>query len=306
MFKNYLKTAFRNLWKQRLFSLVNVFGLALGLTVTMFILLYVQAELSYDQFHENNARIYRALRQSHIGDTPYLIGVTSAPYGPALANDFPESVKSYLRVMPNNGLVTYENQAFIEDKFFFADRNFFEVFSYPLAAGDPATALAQPNSVVLTPEMAQKYFGESNPLGKTLRLDNRYDFTVTGVMAEKPGRSHLDFDFMASIYIFNNAEWFGDWWNNSLMTYLLIDTPAVAQKLETFFPAFMDKYFAKDFERIGSKTGLTLQPLSAVYFQKDIRYDFAQHGDQNSLYIFSAIAVFILIVACIKNHRLEQ
>ncbi len=207
MFQNYLKTAFRNLWRHRLFSLINIFGLALGLTVTIIILLYVQNELSYDQFHENGDEIYRVLRVSQINDAGYYIGVTSGPFGPALANDYPENVKDFVRVMPGNGLVTFEDRAFIEDKFYFADHNFFDAFSYSLAVGDPETALANPNNVVLTREMAKKYFGDTNPMDKTLRVDNRYEFTVTGVLADIPGRSHIDFDFLAALSIFENTQW---------------------------------------------------------------------------------------------------
>lgn len=304
MLKNYLKTAIRSLWKHKLFSLINVFGLALGLTVTILILQYVQAERSYDQFPEKRDEIYRVLRVSDISNTGYSIGVTSGPYGPTLLNDYPETVKDFVRVLPNNGLISYENRAFIEGKIYFSDANFFEFFSYPLANGDPATALAEPNTIVLTQEMAKKYFGETDPIGKVVRMDNRYDFTVTGVMAEKPGRSHLDFDFMASIKIFEQTNWFSNWWSNGSMTYLRIETPAAAENLEAQLPAFMEKYFGEDFKRTGSRVGATLQPLAEVYFQKDVRYDFALHGDKNAVYIFFAVAVFILLIACINYMNL--
>ena len=304
MFKNYLNTALRNLWRNRLFSIINVFGLALGLTVTIIILLYVQNELSYDQFHDNGDRIYRVLRVSQIDNSGYDIGVTSGPYGPALVNDFPGTVKDFTRVMPGNGLVTVGERAFIEDKFYFADENFFDVFSYTLAVGDPATALANPNNVILTKEMARKYFGDSDPMGQLLSVDNRYEFTVSGIMNDPPGRSHIDFDFLAALSIFQSSGWFSNWWNNGMLTYVLIDTPAEVAQVASQSDTFMDKYFAKDFARTGNRVGITLQPLSEIYFHKDVRYDFALHGDKNSVYIFFAIAIFIMLIACMNYMNL--
>ncbi|MCB0258392.1 MAG: ABC transporter permease, partial [Calditrichaeota bacterium] len=203
MFPNYLKTALRSLRKQKLFSLINLFGLAVGITVTILILLYVQAELSYDDSQENREQVYRVLRQASLNGNEYLIGITSGPFAAALQTDFPETIHEAVRVLPNDGLVTYQNHSFMENKFYLADGNFFEVFSFPFRRGDPATALTQPNSVVLTAAMARKYFGDDDPIGKTLLLDEQYQFTVTGVLADNIGRSHLDFDFMASIEFMN-------------------------------------------------------------------------------------------------------
>ena len=304
MFPNYLKTALRSLRKQKLFSLINLFGLAVGITVTILILLYVQAELSYDDSQENREQVYRVLRQASLNGNEYLIGITSGPFAAALQTDFPETIHEAVRVLPNDGLVTYQNHSFMENKFYLADGNFFEVFSFPFRRGDPATALTQPNSVVLTAAMARKYFGDDDPIGKTLLLDEQYQFTVTGVLADNIGRSHLDFDFMASIEFMNRFDWFSDWWNNMLFTYVRIESPAAAQQLESQLPGFMDKYFGDDFARNGTRVDLTLQPLGDIYFQNEVRYDYARHGDEKAVYIFFAIAVFILLIACINYMNL--
>ncbi|KAA0227538.1 FtsX-like permease family protein [candidate division KSB1 bacterium] len=305
MFKNYFQTTLRVLQKQKLFSLINVFGLAVGLTVTLLILLYLQAELSYDKAFVRGDQIYRVLRKSEVNEKGYLIGITSGPYAPALKNDLPESIRDALRVLPSDGLVMYANHAFMEKKFFLADENFFKFFSFPLAQGDPANALANPSGVVLTAAMARKYFGAEDPLGKTLRVDDRYDFIVTGVLAEKQGRTHLDFDFVASLKSFERETWFNDWWSNSFLTYALIDNPQEAQRVEAQLSAFIDKYLGEDFKRNGRRIDLTLQPLADVYFQKDIRYEQGvRHGDKQAIYIFGALALFILTIACINYMNL--
>lgn len=304
MIKNHLKIAFRNLWKHRMFSMVNVFGLAVGLTVAIIILLFVSSELAYDDFHQNGDTVYRVLRKADLNDSNYLIGVTSGPFGEALKNDYPETVQDFTRVLPTDGLVTYADKSFNEEKFFLVDENFFDFFTYPLASGNASAALTNPNNIVLSSEMARKYFGEKNPLGETLRLDNQFDFIVTGVLAEKPGRSHLDFDFLASIKLMDNFSWFSNWWSNSLYTYVRINTPQEAAGLDAQLSGFMDKYFAEDFKRNGTRVDLTLQPLSEVYFQNEVRYDRVLHGDKNAVYIFMAIAVFIMLIACINYTNL--
>ena len=305
MFKNYLKTTLRALLKQKLFSLINIFGLAVGLSVTLLILLYLQAELSYDKTYARGEQIYRVLRKSAVNEKGYLIGITSGPYAPALKNDLPESIRDALRVLPSDGLIKYANHSFMEKKFFLADENFFKFFSFPLAQGDPASALADPNGVVLTAAMARKYFGADDPLGKTLRVDDRYDFIVTGVLAKKLGRTHLDFDFVASLKNLEREEWVNDWWSNAFLTYVLIDNPQEAQRVEARLPAFIDKYLGEDFKRNGRRIDLTLQPLADVYFQKDIRYEAGVvHGDKQAVYIFGALALFILMIACINYMNL--
>jgi putative ABC transport system permease protein len=304
MFTNYIKTSWRSLLKHRLFTVINLLGLALGLMVTIVILTYVHAELTCDNFHANGDQIYRVIRQAEVNANEYRIGITSAPFGPALKNDFPASITDFVRVMPDEGLVAHEQRAFMEKKFFLADRNFFEIFSFPLAKGDPATVLANPNSVVLTAEMAKKYFGDTDPLGKTLTLDNRYEFMVTGVLAENKHRSHLDFDFVAGLEVYRERDWYNDWWGNTLFTYVRIASREDARQVEAGLAAFIDKYLGEDFKRNRARVDPKLQPLAEIYFQKDIRYDPALHGDKNAVYLFCAIAAFILLLACINYMNL--
>ena len=303
MFRNYIKTALRSFLNHKFFSLINLFGLSLGLGVAILIALYISSELSYDKFHTRGDQIYRVLRIGDINDNEYLIGVTSGPYGPALKNDFPESIKEVVRVRPGEALVSYDDRSFLEKKFFLADKNFFEIFSFPLTVGDPAHVLANPNSIVITQEMAHKYFGNSDPIGQSLRVDDQFDFIISGV-APKPRNSHLEFDFVASLGAIENFEWFQEWWNNGLFTYVLIDTPEEAEKVESQLPAFIDKYLGDDFRKSGRRVDPTLQPLSDIYFQRETRYDPALHGDKDAVYSFALIALFILVIACINYMNL--
>ena len=207
MFKSYLITAYRNSLKNKLYALINVLGLAVGLTCCLFIILYVQHERSYDQFHEKKDRIFKVYRMAdHVGEQK--IGPTAAPYAEALQNDFPEEIAATVRVMPQSGLMTYEDKAFTGDNISFVGRNFFRVFTFPLLQGDTATALNEPGSVVLTEAMAKKYFGNEDPIGKVLEYDNQYPLVVTGVLAPVPENSQIKFDFLASVHLFEQEEWF--------------------------------------------------------------------------------------------------
>ncbi|MEO0330403.1 MAG: ABC transporter permease [Bacteroidota bacterium] len=300
MFKNYILTAYRNSLKNKLYAGINVLGLAIGITCCLFIVLYVQHEQSYDQFHEKKDRIFKVYRTSDrdgIGE----IGPTSAPYAEALENDFPEEVEASVRIMPRQGLITYGENAFTGDDISFVGRDFLKVFTFPLIQGDPATALNEPSSAVLTEEMAKKYFGDQDPIGQTLEYENEYSLVVTGVLAPIPETSHIKFDFLTSVHRFEQEEWFSGWWNNNMMTYVLLKGGAEEKAVEEQFPAFMEKYLGDDFERLGIRLGLTLKPMTDVYFANDTEFDvWVEHGNQSMTYIFLAIALFILLIACIN------
>ncbi|MEM8969572.1 MAG: ABC transporter permease, partial [Bacteroidota bacterium] len=300
MFKNYILTAYRNSLKNKLYAGINVLGLAIGITCCLFIVLYVQHEQSYDQFHEKKDRIFKVYRTSDrdgIGE----IGPTSAPYAEALENDFPEEVEASVRIMPRQGLITYGENAFTSDDISFVGRDFLKVFTFPLIQGDPATALNEPSSAVLTEEMAKKYFGDQDPIGQTLEYENEYSLVVTGVLAPIPETSHIKFDFLTSVHRFEQEEWFSSWWNNNMMTYVLLKEGAEEKAVEEQFPAFMEKYLGDDFERLGIRLGLTLKPMTDVYFASDTEFDvWVEHGNQSMTYIFLAIALFILLIACIN------
>ncbi len=306
MLVNYSKIAFRNLVKHRIFSVINIAGLSVGIACCLFIFLYIQNEMNYDKFHENGDRIYRVLRKGDMNGEVVGVPWTSGPYGPALKNDFPVEIVHSVRVMPNSGLVTYGDKSFQENKLFFADSTFFGVFSYPLLSSNASTALNKPNSMVISREMAQKYFGNADPVGKVLDIDNgEFQYEVTGVMGAAPGNTHLDFDFVANIAPFADMPWFSVWNNNGLVTYVLLADKVSPAKVEARLPAFIDKYMGEYFKQQGRRSDLMLQPLSEIYFSRSLPFDPSLHGDLQVIYLFGAVALFILAIACINFMNLS-
>jgi len=209
MFKNYLKTALRSLVRNRLYTFINVFGLTVGLASCMFIFLYINNELSYDKFHHNPDRVYRLIRTAdYKTEGIRYIGVTSGPFAEAILTDFEGIVEQTLRVENNNGLITYGEKAFLEDKLFLADSNFFMVLNFPLVVGNKETVLNGGSKVVISSALAIKYFGRDDPIGKILELDNQALLEVTGVFDKSLLGSHLEFDLVVSISIIKNRSFF--------------------------------------------------------------------------------------------------
>lgn len=297
MFNFNIVQTIRGLWMHRSTTVLNISGYALGMLCVFVLFFYIKGELAYDNFHENKDEIYRVIRLSEMNGENYKIGVTSGPYAPHLALDFPVDIKSTLRIYSTEALFEYEDKTFKEDKLLFADPNFFEFFSFPLAVGDPATVLNEPNAIVLSKAMVQKYFGNENPLGKTLILDKEEPFVVSGVMDEWPADSHLDFDFMGSMKYIEDFNFMKGWWNNGLFTYVAVESPVVAESLNAKFPQFMDKYFGKDFERSGKRIDIELESLNNIYFDQ-VRYDWARHGNKDAVILLAGVAIAILFIAC--------
>ncbi|RDC65452.1 ABC transporter permease [Adhaeribacter pallidiroseus] len=306
MLTNYLKLAVRNLLRQKFYTAINVAGLTLGVAGCLLIFMFVQNELSYDKFHANGNRIYRLLRNNYmngkITSTPY----TSGPYAPTLAADFPEDIQAAVRVMANNALVTYGDKSFNEDRFYFTDPQFFEVFSFKLLKGNPRTALAEPNTLVITEAMAKKYFGKAEPMGKLVTINKDQTFKVTGVMANVPGNSQLQFDMLSSIKLMENEDYLKAWRANMLYTYLLLPEAGRHDALQSKMPGFVQKYLAETMRQFSMNVKLTLQPFQNVYLDDSTTFDFTEHGNKNNVYIFSAIAIFILLIACINFMNLAS
>jgi len=303
MIKNYLKVAWRNLVKNKVFSLINILGLTIGITVCMMIFLFIMNEFSFDKFHKQKDNIYRVMRG--FDPTKNKVAYVSGPYAPALLNDFPDEVKKAVRVMPSNGLVTFGDISFNEKKLYIADPDFFTMFSFPLLKGDPATALKDPTSIVLTETTAKRYFGKADPMGKTITVDKNRQVKVTGVAKDVPINSHLSFDVVMSLTIYKDAEWFKVWNNNNNFTYVLLNEHTDKAKLEKKFPQFIDKYMGKELAHMGAKYEIALNNLSDIYFEPTTAFDNVKHGDKTVVYIFLSIAVFILLIACINFMNLS-
>jgi len=304
MLKNYLKIAWRNLWKNKVFSLINISGLTIGITVCMMIFLFIMNEFSVDSFHENGKNIYRVMRSfeaSHKA-VPYLSG----PYATALKNDFPQEIKEAVRVMTASGLISFDNTSFNEKKVCLADTGFFKMFTFPLLRGNPSTALKEPGSIVLSESTAKKYFGSiDNAMGKVLQMDKQLQLKVTAIAKDVPSNSHLDFDVVVPLSNYFQYDWFDVWINNNNFTYVLLADNADKKQLEKQFPAFMQKYMGKEMERLGMEVSLSLTPLKDIYFEPASAFDNVKHGDKSIVYIFLSIAVLILLIACINFMNLS-
>jgi putative ABC transport system permease protein len=304
MFKNYLKTAWRNLMKNKVFSFINILGLTIGITVCMMIFLFIMNEFSVDNFHSNGKNIYRVMRgfDNNHNPTPYLSG----PYAPALLNDFSSDIQQAVRVMPSNDLMVIGNQSYNEKKVYITDSGFFKLFSFPLLRGNTTTALTNPNSVVLTETTAKKYFGTiDNAMGKVIEMDKQYQLKVTGVAKDVPSDSHLDFDLVVPIENFTHSNEFNVWIDNRLFVYVLLNEHTNVAQLEKKFVPFVNKYMSDDMKQNGFNISLSLTPLKDIYFEPASEFDNVKHGDKTVVYIFLSIAILILLIACINFMNLS-
>jgi putative ABC transport system permease protein len=302
MFKNYLKIALRNLLRHKGYSFINIAGLAVGITCCLLILLFVQDELSYDRYHEKADRIYRLVVENEAEGRVFQNALSSAPMAPALLRDYPE-IESAARLYPVDAsvLVSHGDKRFYEERFFYADAAVFEVFTFPFIKGDPKTALNEPNAVVLTEEMAQKFFGEEDPLGKIIKVDLQRDYLVTGVIKNIPNNSHLRFDFLASFKSLDAilGESLQSWTYNPFFSYLLLRENFPSHELDNKIASLFDKNIGEQLQSLGWRLRPYLQPLTAIHLHP-LGNELNAQGDIRYVYIFSAIALFILVIACIN------
>jgi ABC-type antimicrobial peptide transport system permease subunit len=298
MFKTYFKLAYRNILKDKAYSVLNISGLAIGLASSILILLWVQNELSFDKFLTNAGQIYRVA--SDFGDAKTAANSAGLPAGIKAAIP---AVKNTVRVQPaNNMLLQTDNKKFEEENAFYADASFMDMFSYPLVEGDRATALKQINAILITRAMATKYFGNQDPLGKILRKDNQEDMVVTGVLADIPANSDLQFDFllpMTSLARTNSDLRNNVWDNFNFWVYIQLDKnfdPSAdnLSKLE----ANIDQIYHKHSPDV--KASYHLQPLTKIHLAPQRQGDMPGHGNAQYVGIFFIIAVLILVVACIN------
>jgi putative ABC transport system permease protein len=288
-------------------------GLAIGLTACLMIWLWVQDELSYDRFHKNAGRIYRVERKFDFRDLHGQAPITSAPYGPALVSDYPD-VENFARLHPQEISFLDHQNGFTKQRVIFADNSIFEIFDFSLEQGDPEAALSQPKSMVLTREKALKYFGREDVIGQSINVDwggTRLDFQITGILESVPSSSHVQFDVLASLSSYP-ADQMAIWFSNFLYTYVLLSPGTSSQDLEDKFSSFMTKYMAADFIKVvGPETDindvfqLKLKPLLNIHLYPAEEYEIGPQGSLTSVYIFSAIAILILIIACINFMNLS-
>lgn len=295
MLRNYLKIAIRNLFRYKLFSFLNITGLALGIASSILILLWVQDEVSYDKLHKNFEGIYRITETQNVSNSSSQeIATTSGPLAEALKRELPEVEEATRLFFSKKVLLSYEEQKFYEDKLLYADSNFFKVFNFEIIKGDPLTALSSPNSILLTEEIASKYFGKENPIGRSLTLNNKASFLVTGVVEKPPVQSHFHFTAIASISSLNSPKWMSNWGVRSIYTYVLLP-PGSAEKVSQKLPSVVEKYFGADYLK---KVSHNLQPIKEIHLQSKLVAEIEPNGDETLVYVFITIAISILILAC--------
>jgi putative ABC transport system permease protein len=305
MLKNYLKIAFRNIMKQKLYSIITVFGLAVGITCCLLIMLYVKQELSCDTFYPNADKIYRIGHQVIRPTATSISAATPTPLAPALKDEYPE-IEHVTRIyFESPVLFEYKDQQIYENRVIYADTDFFEVFPFPLIKGDPSHLLDTPQSIVITASMADKYFGDEDPVGKTLRVNKLYYFMVTGVIDDVPVNSHYHFDFVIS-FLSRNEQNFGTWLNlwtgfTSLYTYVVLPDNIEVEEFQTRIEDIITRHSGKrpDVER---KT--FLQPLKSIYLHSHLEDEIETNNFISNLIILSTIAFLILVIACINYMNL--
>lgn len=300
MLKNYVKIAFRNLLKHRLFTFINLAGLSVGLVACLLISLYVRHELDYDTFHEKGDRIYRMVTDIKTPTETLPSDITSGPMAGQMKQHLPE-IEAYTRLWPRNAVFAYKDQKFQENELYMADSTLFDVFTFPLLKGDARTALKAPFSVVLTQKTARKYFGEQDPMGQTLRMEGQFPVKVTGVLKDIPETSHIPFDLLLSMSTLTKHLQPGldDQWSNfGFYSYVLLKPHTNAGALEAKIDGELNRLIGKDMLKNQMQYMLHLQPLRDIYLKSD--RGAPQQGSLKNVYIFSVIAGFILILACIN------
>jgi len=317
MIRNYLKIAYRNIIKYKFISFINIFGLTVGLACCLLILTYISHELSYDKQHPDSGRVYRVTRTFLNPETKAVsltLSTIAPPFAPLLKNDFGE-IEDITRTVPNGTTpVKYEEKMFNEQNVIFADDHFFNFFEAAVVKGDTKKALSDPFSVMMTEEIAKKYFGNEDPMNKVIRINmgNYFDFKVTGVYKAFPSNVHFHPEIMVSFNTLNDSLIYGaqnlrtNWGNNSFFTYIRLPENYDPKKLETRFPAFLDKHMEGSPKYKPSEgTSLGLQKLTDIHLRSHTDYEAEENGDIKRVYIFSAIALFILLIACINYMNLS-
>lgn len=296
MFKNYLKIAFRNITRHKSYTTINVLGLSIGMAASILILLWVNHESSYDNFHKDASNIYRVIVSA---GPNFTAAVNPAGMPPAIKEAIPE-VKNTVRISHiEQHLFSINDLKYEEKRVFFADPSFMDVFDYPLLQGDRKTALTRVDGILLTESMAKKYFGNENALGKTLIIDNNNPITVTGILANPPSNSHFQFDFILPMAaIVNNANDIktNTWSNFNFYTYIQVSPTANLSKLHTQ----LNRLFKDHIPESAMKADFQLQPITSIHLTTGLQVDLPGHGNVQYVNIFFIVAIFIIIVACIN------
>lgn len=299
MIRNYFKMAWRHLKKNKLYALINLVGLAIGITGCLLIGIYVSNELSYDKFHEKADRIVRVTWGYSYADTQEHIAVTGTKVGPEFTRRFPEA-EAFVRLLKYPRVLAADNKMFEEKNFVYADSDFFQMFSFPLLKGDPATALDSPDKLVLTESAAEKYFGSEDPVGKIINVGGNKNFIVSGLAADVPINSQIQFDIVGSFSSLNASK--EEKWNEAnYITYLLLQDEKSLESLQKKVNGYMEELNAKEED---FKMAFHLQPLTQVHLHSELD-GLEPNSDITYIYVLAAVALLILLIACVNYTNLS-
>lgn len=301
MLKNLIKTAIRNIFKDFGYSSLNILGLTLGIASALYLIIYIADELSYDRYHENAERIYRIASHIQETDDDFTWIVAQIPFAEQVVQDYPE-VEASIRFIPSGReLFTYEDKEFFEEDFVFVDTNVFEVFTYEFLYGDPKTALNEPNTIVLTRDIAAKYFGTEDPIGKSL-VNGDDIYKVTGVIENVPFNSHMRFDALIS----RNSlpAQMGNWGNFGVFTYVMLPENMDYRVFEDKIQEMYGKYMAEIFERMDIKINYILQPITDIHLKSTFEGEPEPTGSYAYVLIFGIVALFLILIAAMNYMNL--
>lgn len=314
MFYNYLKIAIRNITRYRVFSIVNVLGLAFGIAISIIIYVFVRQELSYDKYHNNHNRIYRVNTRVEAYETSFKSTMTPYLIGETMIKDIPE-VEQFTRVMMgSHKKVSYNDRQFSARSFYYTDQSFFKIFTVPVIKGDPEKLLTEEYTIVVTEETAIRYFGEEDPMGKILYLDNGWKFRVTGVCENVPVNSHLHFDFLASLKGITVGKDLEIWNMRVITTYVMLKEGTKPSQLQDDLDKITQEKIYPEVNPLLSKEisshkegifKFYLQPLADIHFTTDVTDQFEAGRQKIYLYIFSVLAGIILLIACVNYMNLS-
>ncbi len=307
MFKNFIVSAFRNMRRNKFYSFLNILGLSVGIAAFIFILLYIRDELTYDKYNTKYERIYRLESNFNVSNKVDRFAIVPIPMGPAFKLEFPE-VESFVRFQGlDNTLVKYGNKEYYEENLYFADSTVFDIFDVDFIYGRAKNSLTEPFTIVLTEKLAKKYFGDKDPIGEVLEINAKRSYKVTGVIRNLPSNTHLKYDGLvsaSSIEQIIGAERFNSmepirFWNIGVYTYVLLKENSSMESVYEKFPAFYEKYMKPIGDQINASFDLIYTPLAETHFKGGLSAD-KPTGSMAYIYIFSAVALFILLLAMIN------
>jgi len=303
MFKNHFKVGLRNLWKDRFYAAINLFGLSIGLSFSFLVLLLVKHEMSYEHFYDDRDTIFRLGMDYNIGGQEDRYSNVPRPLGPAFKEEFPELV-NYTRMGGVNGLtehkahLEHEERTFVTDKIFAVDSTFFDVFDTELLRGEPELVLNRPNTMVISSSLAATIFGNDDPIGQEIEvLENGKRLEVTGVFEDVPASTHMAYDALVSWHGYFDERQNNFWYGRHVYTYIRLQDKEQLQPLVDKFPAFFDKYMSETFERLNGTADLIMQPISEIHLTSDLNWEPYKNGDLTSVYILLAIGIFLVVIA---------